>query len=288
MDLYEFTNCDGEPEMAHPAIYLITVLDRVIIGGVEYLWISTDPVGHVFAPEDAPEDRKTIPHEHFWKLLTDKVGSVEHGFYAPVKATDPPVMVWYDELSRVDLASTMFLSHLCAEFIRARHCDQTVTLSNTSLTRVLPRLRDQIYARGLGDHPLVQYRLPSPSTFIRQFQRYVDSGCDPAVLAEKRRVPAATPVSPEEHDIWMAFACRYADRLRPTMAELFKELRAAIAKKNSVAQKMGHPLVRPPSRRRFENLIRSLDPHTVAVARFGEAAARRLARKRGGFPPRAE
>ncbi|QKC97172.1 Mu transposase C-terminal domain-containing protein [Mesorhizobium sp. NZP2298] len=262
------------------AVYFISILDRVLIGGAEYVWVSTDDVGHVFAPKQDRERTEGFTHARFKELLDDGTATVESDFYAEGKA---PLRNFYDSMGIRDLAEdkarqAMLHADICNQFIRMREKDRTISLSQVSLERVLPQIEARLKEgkKKRCGTKRIDFDMPCPRHFRRILKTYVESGYRPIALANRCRGPRsrASSVRPCDLQVWMEFAGQFADRRKPKMSVLLRELKAAVDKRNLERQEQGLPLLTAPSRKQFEKLVHGLDPFFVTARREGEAAAR--------------
>lgn len=263
----------------HP-VYALSLLDRITVGGVEYVWVSTDSVGHVLAPKPFPDHGESFPHAHFRKLLLEETVTVEHDYYARGKAA---IRSFYDETGLRDLdedvaVKAIFYADVCNEFIRLRANDRKVTLSQQSLDHVLPQIESRIREsrKKRGGRKRTDFDMPTARHFRRLLKTYAEAGYQAIALASKCRGPKSRTTSVAAHDLeaWTEFAYRYADRRKPTMSRLLRDLEAAIHERNPARLEQGLPLLKKPSRKQFEKLIHGLDPFLVTARREGEAAAR--------------
>jgi putative transposase len=260
--------------------YFIGLQDKVMIGSTEYVWVSTDEHGHVLAPKQFLERPEGFLHAEFKKLLDDDVASVEHDFYARGKAA---LRNFYDDNGIRDLPEdqarkAMLYADVCNEFLRMREKDRKVCLSQASLERVLPQIVDKLRegTKKRSGTKRIEFDLPCPRHFRRIFKTYVEAGYRPIALASRCKGPRAraSTVLPHNLEVWLEFANRYADRRKPKMSVLLRDLEAAVDARNPVLREKGLPLLVKPSRKSFEKLIQGLDPFFVTARREGEAAAR--------------
>lgn len=154
-----------------------------------------------------------------------------------------------------------------------------VTLGHHCLERyVLPLVRQHILAKwtsSRGGSKSTVVVIPNARHFRRIYNLYIDGGCDPSVLVNRRKGPGSH--SKAHHldlELWTEFAHLYASPERPSMRACYGDLRAEIGKRNSTRPKSGHAY-KMPARNTFEALIKGMGEYFLHSARYGEDAAKK-------------
>lgn len=243
---------------AHDApIYRIGELDRFTIVETPYTWISSDAAGHVLAPERFPERLQGFLHSEFHELIQNGGARIETDFYAPVNIARRKAGV--GDVPEKEAQCARFNAAICDAFLdRRERGEDGASLSDASLARVLPELASEAVLGTKGDRLPGLFSLPSPRAFRRLLETYVESKYQPLALASTGFSNRSETPTFGSHDfqVWNEFAAMYAGPGRPTMANLFVLLKAALHECNLNRCQQGLPPLTVPSRRTFERFIR--------------------------------
>ena len=117
---------------------------------------------------------------------------------------------------------------------------------------------------------------PDPSTLRLWLRIYEEGGyCQQAFVDQHRGPGPRDYLTPEEHDLHLTYAMRYASSTKPSKKLLYSDLEADLAELNKQREAERLPRLRMLGRRSFEKMIDRLDPLAVCAGREGSDAARK-------------
>ncbi|GJD37227.1 DNA-binding domain-containing protein [Methylobacterium aerolatum] len=206
--------------------------------------------------------------------------------HGPMLLVDRPTVATAMRENRMRLASPAVAVMSPAErqdLVRRRaYCDGFLGLeaqgeaerTSASMAEAIARL-----ASGSMEAEVASFPRPSPSTLRRWLHRYEASGFHDLGLAT--RAPAVGSRLPVEVRRALTAAVRsYASQERPSMAKCYDRLQYAVLALNAARADEGLEELAVPSRSTLGRAIRSVDRRLLVAGRYGEAAARRMLRRR--------
>lgn len=267
----------------HIPVFNLGRFDRItdVATGQNYCWLDTGRFDYRFKQLDG-NIPVVISHEEFHLQLNEGVVEVHKD---ALLESAPEVRHLFQNQCLSDIPEVkMERAHYYADLFNAylRRKEQkprSVSLSSGTLKKIMPELAEEIapiWKKKSRPGPNAKtFHLPSPRHFARLFRLYVNSGYQVAALVDRyseKRV-RQTAATPEELQLRLEFALKYATPTKPSMATVYKALVAKTALLNAERADKGQARLRVPSRKTFEKLIRSLDKFAVTKAREGLAAA---------------
>jgi len=182
----------------------------------------------------------------------------------------------------------------CTGVMKMQHADRKITLSDKSLTQVIPELKkdvDKIYLDRIGAKKRCgssskELDAPSPSQLRRWLKKFRDAGYNLIGLYPQKHLAGNTKprFDDESESFAQPFIRGYACNTRPTMAQQYGDYGRAVESENLGREAEGKPKLVKMSRKSFERRVDALDPYHVLHAREGaEAAKKKFGIVRGGL-----
>lgn len=272
-----------------PRRFVFGPLDRIVIRGREYRWISTDEFGHVLTPVLGMQPlSEGFSHAELDELA--ERGELQHDirFYDEAKALtrlkNGGALSLFD-LSPKEQKTVLRRQEILdliqqqentdADFVRTDAC------LKEALQRVAVTLLERNQARAAEDKPercdqtFEMSKMPSPRTVRRWWKEYEGSGFDVMSLREghHRSGNPYSNLDPEVVNLIDKHATGWADRRRPSMAGQFDKLATEIReinKSRGTAEQLSVP-----AKGTFRKAIKSIPVFEAYAARSGIEAARR-------------
>lgn len=265
--------------------------DRVTIDGTRHMRLTEQDVhSSNFVDENGLPERFT--HEQWYLMRAQGRIKVKRSHYD--EGTSKSVVKHQGrkitDCGELKVTKALYLEELLKEYIRfetigKKHPvlkekgfeQRRVSRGDKCLTFLMPIIESIVEERwkSANGGTKCSYHSVTPRHFRRLYDIYVSSGYDPLSLVSLKSGPKARQnFHRDDIALWLEYAKLFADRKRPTMRGCRLKLEAEIADRNSRMEK-GQRRHHRPSRKCFENLIKSMGVYNLLAARYGEEHAKR-------------
>lgn len=279
---------------AHVPTYFLSATARITVDGTNhYRSVESSEMGHIIAPESNPSRREFFSHVQFYEMMSANRLDVVQDYHYTGRAKSRAL---YGDARVTDLAEDAMVlvlgyTEYCKAFLRWKSAYEAdaaekprkgkpklrrVSLSDSCLDWLLPAVEKEVNAGKRGGKVTKGVTRPSNRQFRRIFKRFYEGGYDPmSLVARSGSKPRVSYHHPDDVVLWDKWSRKYANHLKPTMAQLLRDLRADIEALNLERAQKGLRLHKEPSRKVFEGMIKSLNAFWVCAQREGEEAARK-------------
>ncbi|TBA20960.1 transposase [Rhizobium ruizarguesonis] len=264
--------------------------DRVTIDGKHLTVVNQTTEGSVL--KNADDIHEPFTHEQIYMMTTERRIKVDRDYHTEGSSL---LALKYGNFKISDFADykvqkALWLEEVIKEYIRfeaigKKHPvlkaegfrQRKVSLGVDCLKFLLPILKRIVSERWsmANGGAEISYKLPSPRHFRRLHDLYIDSNFDALALVSLKTGPKSRTVHRQKDlELWLKYVDKYADKDRPSMRSCYLELVAAVDELNDAASDDGYHYCIP-SRKAFENLIKSFGVYHLMAKRHGEEYARK-------------